>query len=1475
MITMSSGHSSAYLTDSVGAGREGYYTGAVGPGEPPGRWQGRGAAALGLAGTVDADVMEALFGQFRDPRDPAFADPETRLRAGVLGRAPKQFRSPEQVVEDRIRSYTRDHVSAPTPEQIQAWRIEAERRAPNAVMFHDVTYSPQKSVTVLHTAFERAAVEARTAGRHEDADQWQQLAEHIDQAVAAANDEAIAYLAEHGGYSRSGRHGAAGAAGVWEDAHDLVVASFYQHTSRSHDPQLHVHNAVLNRVECGDEKWRALDSKAMRAAMHGAGAVASARLAGELTQRLGVTWELREDGHDFEIASIDQSVMDLFSSRRETVTRRAQELIEAAETRYGRPLTSLERTRLHQQASLGTRAAKTHDSLSREEMLDAWNAQLQATLAGSLGRVAEQHRDLPAPVPEQFSPDAVIATALEDCHDAQGRPTYNRHELLRRIHLATPANVAADPDQRRAVLESMLERALAQAGVIQTSGREIGDVYEAGRLANGQARTIGPAAVRYATEGHLAAEIAVLNAAGRRGAACLDRATAEAWISDHAAELSPAQREAVLGLAASDAQLAVLIGAAGTGKSYTVGALDALWRDLTTQLPPPSTADAPATGAAPVPGRVIALTVTEVATSVLRDDGVADTANLAAFFAAQHRLTAGVAGLADERWRVGPRDIVFVDEASMVDTRRLAALQELVGSSGARMVLTGDPHQLGAVGAGGMMRAVVDRDAETYTLSDVRRFEAPWERQASLDLRDGDEHAVQDYDAHGRLRDAGTAGKAIAVLAEAAAADRLGGRSTLVVTATNEQASEVSAAIRRHLVDAGLVEEGGIVLGRDGNTAGIGDHVQARRIDRSLGLTNRETYQVTAIREDGGLDVRDTRTGQVLVMPAEYLAADAALGYASTAHAAQGATVDSGHLLLTGQLDRAGAYVGMTRGRQSNTVWGVTDSGIPDQPPQSCRGALASVLEDTVDIDPDAAAIDVHAADEARRRSAETLLGLIEEERRTLSEMRLAEDLDQLQAEGVIAAEERARFVSDQGSAHLARLLRSYEQAGHDPQQVLRSAISRRSLTDTHSVAQTVAYRIRPDGLLPAPTRYTGPERGPADRAGYLDQLDRLLQDRRDELGRRAADEQPAWAIAALGPLPLLEAEPLEDVETAGSGNGVVGEPTRAEWEHRAGIIAAYREATGWHHESLPIGRCPGVHTPEKRLAWHEAYAAADEPEERRPEAEMTTGRLLVRARAADRARAAAPDAVYDAQREAHQAADDARRAAVLAEAQGQAQERLRLVAEAERNAALAAELDRQAEARGTHLAYYAETLNAGEAADEELRRRGVGRGQEPDRTTAEEWLAAEQQARAEDDAHRTITEADLATEHNDADDEHLENDALDDDKTEAAQELAPGKSTTGSDQDVVDEHVSTPSPHAQAVEAEATTAAAEAAFDDLEDHRSADAATERADEWVDDVGPDYEPAPDTSAGLVRETAGSSSESGSDAGAGEGSEVSW
>ena len=82
-------------------------------------------------------------------------------------------------------------------------------------------------------------------------------------AFRAANEAALEFFQAEAGYTRLGSH--AGRVngletGRWREA-DLAVASWYQHTSRDGDPQLHLHNQILHAALTGhDGKWRAPDS---------------------------------------------------------------------------------------------------------------------------------------------------------------------------------------------------------------------------------------------------------------------------------------------------------------------------------------------------------------------------------------------------------------------------------------------------------------------------------------------------------------------------------------------------------------------------------------------------------------------------------------------------------------------------------------------------------------------------------------------------------------------------------------------------------------------------------------------------------------------------------------------------------------------------------------------------------------------------------------------------------------------------------------------------------------------------------------------------------------------------------------------------------------------------------------------------------------------------------------------------------------
>ncbi|TDD64794.1 TrwC relaxase, partial [Jiangella aurantiaca] len=401
MLSISSGHSAEYLTGQVAQGRENYYLDATTAGEPPGRWSGTGAEALGLVGEVGNDVMTAIYSEFRDPRDPKFADPATRDQAATLGRAPGRFKSEEELVAERLAAEP-----GALPERVREIELEVRKKTRQPVMFVDATFSPVKSFTVMHTALQRAELDAQRAGDDVRAGMWAAMRAEVEAALWAGNQAMLSELSARAGYARTGRHGAG--AGRWTDAHDWTVASFHQSDSRDHDPQQHIHNAILNRVVCPDGQVRALDSRAIHAWKQAAGAIGERVMEEELSRRLGVRWVMRADGQAREIEGIDQPVMDLFSERSAHINRTLAGRVTEFERAHGRAPNALELSRMRQQAALGTRRAKTSAGETAADRLDRWDAELRAEVAGGLVAVAEQVRDQaqqPArPAAATFSP---------------------------------------------------------------------------------------------------------------------------------------------------------------------------------------------------------------------------------------------------------------------------------------------------------------------------------------------------------------------------------------------------------------------------------------------------------------------------------------------------------------------------------------------------------------------------------------------------------------------------------------------------------------------------------------------------------------------------------------------------------------------------------------------------------------------------------------------------------------------------------------------------------------------------------------------------------------------------------------------------------------------------------------------------------------------------------------------------------------
>jgi hypothetical protein len=163
-------------------------------------------------------------------------------------------------------------------------------------------------------------------------------------------------------------------------------------------------------------------------------------------------------------------------------------------------------------------------------------------------------------------------------------------------------------------------------------------------------------------------------------------------------------------------------------------------------------------------------------------------------------------------------------------------------------------------------------------------------------------------------------------IADQVVADRKAGRTVAVVASTREQVSELNEVIREAMITGGIVDDTSTVTTRAGERIGVGDVIATRRNDRDLDVANRDSWTVTRVSSDDSLTVRrgdaaDGPRGNVArTLPAEYVARDVEVAYATTAHGAQGSTTTSAHVVLEDHSTAAFAYVGMTRGRHANTA---------------------------------------------------------------------------------------------------------------------------------------------------------------------------------------------------------------------------------------------------------------------------------------------------------------------------------------------------------------------------------------------------------------------------------------------------------------------------------------------------------------------------------------------------------------------------
>lgn len=737
-----------------------------------------------------------------------------------------------------------------------------------SVRGYDVTCSAPKSVSVLFALGD----------------------EFIRNSVLESHDRAVSALASWIENHAHTRYRIGGEVAV-VDAKGIVAAMFRQHTSRALDPQIHTHLVIPNRVMSPDGRWLALDARLIKRDQRTLSALYHAALRAELHQALGVRWRTPENGIA-EMADIPDVVLSEYSYRTDDIRRRIDVKLDRFVANMDRDPTPGERWKLEREAVIDTRPSKEKHvdaaTLHAEWRERAW--QLGVAPEEVVAEAVAQQRPRTSISVDELSRlvDGAIAAISEK--QSTWRPT----ELLRELAALFPTDVGGDAT---AVMNSLDDVVVA---MVKARCIDISQPIPPDSLLRKDGRPVTEAATDRAltTQAILDQERTLLEWAARRISAD-DLIDPEA-IDRSDVDLNIAQADAAARVA-GDAQLVLIVGPAGTGKTTAL-------RPAVDQL---RSQGRSAFGFAP----------SAAAAEVLQHEtGVAaDTLDKLLI---EHRLDRPP----DHQYDLPAGSTVIVDEAGMMSTPKLSELAALADQKQWRIVLVGDPLQFSAVGRGGMFELFIET-TDAVELDRVHRFDNDWERDASLRLRRGDVEVAEVYDHHGRLH-----GGSLQRMRRQAIArwwtEREAGRTALLMSPANETVADLNQKCQLERIRAGELDPDGPAALAGRHVLFVGEEIATRKNDRGL-LTNRDQmvrnraeWTVRAIHRDLSITVEGS-SGTVR-LPREYVAEHVDLAYARTGAGAQGRTVDSGILFLDRATDVRNLYVPMTRGRSTNDVFVAT-----------------------------------------------------------------------------------------------------------------------------------------------------------------------------------------------------------------------------------------------------------------------------------------------------------------------------------------------------------------------------------------------------------------------------------------------------------------------------------------------------------------------------------------------------------------------
>jgi AAA domain/TrwC relaxase len=580
------------------------------------------------------------------------------------------------------------------------------------------------------------------------------------------------------------------------------------------DPLLHTHLVVANRTRGRDGRWTALDGRDLYRHRLAADALYRAAYQRQLSRTLGVEWTAADAHGNRELQGLPEDLLRAFSKRSGQIDLEVERL--QADGRERTP-------RLVKWAVHATRKPKDHEG--PDTLYGRWRTEAAErghdpdTLVRQVtGRTRDHNQDLAertvAEVLDRLAcPDGLTATAS----------TFARQDLI--AALGGQLTGAS-----RAELEDLADRFCAEWAVSVVADRALEER-------------------RWSTPELLAVEQRLVVAATGRAdeqAAVVSHDAVRAALRAHATA-GEDQRAMVRDVCQGGAGVALVVGRAGTGKTFALGAARHAWQ---------------------LDGyRLLGTAPTGIATVSLKAEGFEEVATC-------DRL---LADLDQGRERLDGRTVLVVDEAGMVGSRKLARLLDHAEQARAKVVLVGDDRQLAAIDAGGGFRALRLRLGASQLIENRRQRQA-WEREALELVRSGlVEEAVAAYRAHDRVVVAESKPAATLALLQDwwqawQEAERDPAQDVIVLAGRRAEVDRLNVACQELLAARGRLGPERIRVG-DRQLA-VGDRVVCgHNALGELGVANGSRGTVTALDPQGRiLTMRlDGHDGRTVTLPRSYL----------------------------------------------------------------------------------------------------------------------------------------------------------------------------------------------------------------------------------------------------------------------------------------------------------------------------------------------------------------------------------------------------------------------------------------------------------------------------------------------------------------------------------------------------------------------------------------------------------------------------